>query len=577
MKETMLINLFQDAVHHRGDGTKHTAQGVSGELFGRVLAEETLGQEKTGLKRNWRAEHRSWEQGIDHFAGLFSRVGCTLIVPSSFNNLLKNILAGLGLKANEIDTTMKQATDANGLVHLDKLWRLVSHALSNKEGGQARFAMNIRFLPQLGLLFLRIGASPDKVASVLERHVHSKTSLGLGDIKAMVKELAPGVGVGDKEIRTALERFGIPLEPRNLDGLLAEYHTAIKALTQIQPLQKQVNSQAANTTVKTLLAQALQEKGVPSDKIKTILEGLNVSTIRETALRYERPPTISEDQIRTIIENLRIESKERDDVSLVRQQIISKLKVLPNAKKSKVASSPQGDSNVSLKGTTLLKNMGSSRGATDTWAQRGAHKGASGQGVQKDLWISTTAGIKAGMESRSSSLNLGLDSTTASPFGYRHSVDVGIPGLSHHGGADYVHEAVSRIFQHLKFMVAQGQHESRLLLNTPELGQMDLRVLVKQGHLQVQLGTEHPLAKEIVEGNLNILRQQLNQAGFVVDKLDVMVGLGGGGFEAHSGHGEHRGRFSSLKGQTSNQIFGIQEVSTPTVVLSKEHNLSIVV
>ena len=64
-----------------------------------------------------------------------------------------------------------------------------------------------------------------------------------------------------------------------------------------------------------------------------------------------------------------------------------------------------------------------------------------------------------------------------------------------------------------------------MIIHPPELGRLDLDLSIKQGHLQAQLSAESTLVKELIEANLNHLRQQLSDQGLVVDKFEVMIGL----------------------------------------------------
>ena len=63
------------------------------------------------------------------------------------------------------------------------------------------------------------------------------------------------------------------------------------------------------------------------------------------------------------------------------------------------------------------------------------------------------------------------------------------------------------------------------MIHPPELGRLDLDLSIKQGHLQAHLSAESTVVKELIEANLNHLRQQLSDQGLVVDKFEVMLGL----------------------------------------------------
>ena len=81
-----------------------------------------------------------------------------------------------------------------------------------------------------------------------------------------------------------------------------------------------------------------------------------------------------------------------------------------------------------------------------------------------------------------------------------------------------------------------------------ELGRLDLTLAIKNGHLQVNLGAESAMVKDIIEANLNQLKLQLNDQGLIVDRFDVMVGLENRRFQDNEKwHGSGRRSVSSLK------------------------------
>lgn len=74
-------------------------------------------------------------------------------------------------------------------------------------------------------------------------------------------------------------------------------------------------------------------------------------------------------------------------------------------------------------------------------------------------------------------------------------------------------------------MIRGGEQRGSLHISPPELGKLDLDIVLKQGHLQANVTAENPVVKEIIEANMNQLKQQLADQGFIVEKFEVMVGL----------------------------------------------------
>ena len=109
-------------------------------------------------------------------------------------------------------------------------------------------------------------------------------------------------------------------------------------------------------------------------------------------------------------------------------------------------------------------------------------------------------------------------------------------------------EPLPKIFNHMVWMARAGEQKSRIRINPPELGRLDLNLTVKNGHLQAIVSAESLVVKELIETNLNQLRQQLTDQGFTVDKFEVMVGLDDKGQKENSMWADRRdGRPSSSR------------------------------
>ncbi|MFP4037686.1 MAG: flagellar hook-length control protein FliK, partial [Desulfobacteraceae bacterium] len=68
------------------------------------------------------------------------------------------------------------------------------------------------------------------------------------------------------------------------------------------------------------------------------------------------------------------------------------------------------------------------------------------------------------------------------------------------------------------------QH-ARVHVSPPDLGRLDLDLVIKNSHLHAHLSAENHAVKELLEANLQQLRQQLNGLGFVVERFELDVGL----------------------------------------------------
>jgi flagellar hook-length control protein FliK len=75
------------------------------------------------------------------------------------------------------------------------------------------------------------------------------------------------------------------------------------------------------------------------------------------------------------------------------------------------------------------------------------------------------------------------------------------------------------------WMIQGGVQKTTVELSPPELGRIQLSLVIENGQIRGVLGTESPVVKELMDANLNQLRAQLEALGFAVQSFQVMVGL----------------------------------------------------
>jgi flagellar hook-length control protein FliK len=86
----------------------------------------------------------------------------------------------------------------------------------------------------------------------------------------------------------------------------------------------------------------------------------------------------------------------------------------------------------------------------------------------------------------------------------------------------------TQIMDHAKLMLSGNQSEMEMSLKPDHLGKLQLRVLVENQVVTARFMAESQQVKQIIETNLNQLRDQLRENGLQVDLLSVSVGTGTG-------------------------------------------------
>jgi len=70
------------------------------------------------------------------------------------------------------------------------------------------------------------------------------------------------------------------------------------------------------------------------------------------------------------------------------------------------------------------------------------------------------------------------------------------------------------------------RHDNRLTvkLHPPELGRVQIELQIRNGGAEVRIHTENPLVREVVLSNLEQLRNNIENSGYLLNRLDVEVG-----------------------------------------------------
>ena len=81
----------------------------------------------------------------------------------------------------------------------------------------------------------------------------------------------------------------------------------------------------------------------------------------------------------------------------------------------------------------------------------------------------------------------------------------------------------------IKFLMTNGENRVTMKLMPPELGKVEIELIMKDNQVNAKINTENIAVKEVILNNLEQLRSNLEQAGTGIDKFDVEVG----GFKSH--------------------------------------------
>lgn len=83
---------------------------------------------------------------------------------------------------------------------------------------------------------------------------------------------------------------------------------------------------------------------------------------------------------------------------------------------------------------------------------------------------------------------------------------------------------VSTVEDSIKFMVAEGENRVSIKLHPPELGKVQVELVMKDNQVNARINTENAAVKEVILTNLDQLKSNIESAGISVHKFDVEVG-----------------------------------------------------
>lgn len=90
-------------------------------------------------------------------------------------------------------------------------------------------------------------------------------------------------------------------------------------------------------------------------------------------------------------------------------------------------------------------------------------------------------------------------------------------------------QIVGTVENNIKMMISEGDNKVSIQLHPPELGKVQVELVVKDNRIDARINTENVAVKEVILNNLNQLKVNIEELGISINKFDVEVG----GFKNH--------------------------------------------
>lgn len=98
-------------------------------------------------------------------------------------------------------------------------------------------------------------------------------------------------------------------------------------------------------------------------------------------------------------------------------------------------------------------------------------------------------------------------------------------------------KVVNHVENSIKFLISSGESRAVIQLHPPELGRVQMELVVHDNQVTAKINTENAAVKEVILANLDQLKSNLANAGTQINKFDVEVGGFKNYFEQHFSKG----------------------------------------
>ncbi len=502
MDQTFALNLFSDP-------------GFSGEAI-RLQTPEKIGEGlfKSILVKEDRRTSASREKGIENdLQDLGLPPGMLSWRPDAGRKLVC-YLKDHGMTENDAESLVKAATGEDGFIQLNRLMSALGGRKGAASENQNALMISSRDVPRFQELLFKMGLGVSDVKALFEQGSDGKGNMMVSKIVVGLTQKFPDMDSEEKLV-ALLSGFGIECRSGNPAQQIrsSDLNTLMQAYAE-------TSSEDVQKRIKTILAGLLREKGVPPEQVKSFLESMTIEyaeTISGSeAAMGEKDAAAAEsglwngivfkpqEQVKNDPWTEKILAILKDVQTGVREGGRGEDNSLSFILSEAAKKAPSEGSSAGERGISLL-------GAEKIVAHPGGRRKVTGNESDSRLPFSSGSTASAATDLRAGTGNM-----------LRTAQQAGTPAHA----VEYAQttSTIPAILDRMQWMVRAGSQEARIQLSPPELGHIDLRLVIENGHVQAQLSAENPVVKELIESNLGQLKQQLAGLGFVVDEFSVHVG-----------------------------------------------------
>jgi hypothetical protein len=523
--EQVGLNLIADLFSDKGSAS--ISAGDPGNSLFRSLLEKSATASKGGTLFDEKGKGReALEEGSD--AGGFTtplenmirRIGLPLSqlkLPRSALPELMSLLEKQGLQKSEIQTLIASVSDKDGSIRMDRL--LARLQKTNKTGrADKELLLEGKDIPQIGEALMAMGIGVGKIKEIIEGSLNQKGELSLDRLSGSLNRLSPGMDA--KSVLSAL------LERSQIQGFQKgeRKNAADPDVNKLVKEFAEAPAEDMQKKIKEEIGRLMREKGAPPQEVKSFLEGLTptqAGVLSKKSIGIDPDGKKGEAEARELIEKVVLGPDRKVQKDEWRDKLLQSLQKEKGIGKETQDKSHFPEEAVSKPNPADQAKLGELKIKVNPveplHGSEPKGKSLSDQvevaGTRKEKSSETKpALVREGVTADLSAVRIQKEAPEATAIN-RVKDAVALP------------EPLPKILDRMLWMIQGGEQKGRIQISPPELGRLDLDLIVKNGHLQAQVSAENPQVKDLLEANLNQLKQHLSDIGLIVDRFEVSIGL----------------------------------------------------
>lgn len=456
---------------------------------------------------------------------------------------LARLLENQGFPGREIKAIFESIADKNGNISMDRLLAGLQGIMNGKKLITENLVLDQSDIPRLEETLFKMGLGAGQVRDVIERALNGDRRISLGRLTS-----ALGAHFSDVRPETGRRLAEILQREMGIGFRTGDMEQAAKDAG----LEEAVNrlagnsSDAAREAARREIALLMLAKGIPAQDVKKFLESLAARQSEShggreifltlNAAASKKETNVPQSNLDTLL-RIQKEGTGRQQAAWKERiiDILNREEFLAGRKAGTGTEAGQGKG--SAKSIEMLEEalLGRLQSKQTVINPTKTHASENGNARETTITPGETAkeAAKSGFKGLRASQVEGSATSRAMPTGeiIGSRLDQAEPSrqaastVRGQAAAAPLPEPLPKIVDRMVWMVRQGEQISRIQISPPELGRMDLSIVIKQGHLHAHVSAENPMVKEIIEAGLQQLKQQLGNLGFTIERFDVSAGL----------------------------------------------------